>query len=90
MIYVGIVVLFASVLLLACVLTIAIVCDRRDKAKFNERFPPLDDDEFIRRCRPGVNRDIALRVRRSISGALGIEYDRIYPEQSFANDLFYD
>jgi hypothetical protein len=56
-------------------------------AKFNERFPPIDDDEFVRRCGPGVNRDTAIRVRRIISEQLGIEYERVYPEQSFANDL---
>ena len=55
--------------------------------RFNERFPPIDDDEFMRRCAPGVSRDVALRVRRIISHSLGIEYERIYPEQSFVNDL---
>lgn len=56
-------------------------------ASFKKRFPPIDDDEFIRRCRPGVNRDVALRVRRIISEQLGVEYERIYPESSFVNDL---
>lgn len=55
--------------------------------KFNERFPPIDDEEFIRRCRPGVNRNIALRVRRVISESLGIEYNRVYPDQKFVEDL---
>ena len=41
----------------------------------------------MRRCGSGVSRDVALRVRRIISHSLGIEYERIYPEQSFVNDL---
>ena len=50
-------------------------------------YPPIDDDEFIRRCRPGVNREVALRVRRIISDSLGIDYERIYPEHRFVDDL---
>jgi hypothetical protein len=53
----------------------------------NSRWPPIDDDEFIRRCDPGVNRDIALRVRRIVSQQLGVPYDRIHPDQNFVNDL---
>ena len=56
-------------------------------ARFNKRFPPIDDDEFIRRCRPGVNRDVALRVRRIVSEQLGIDYYQVYPEQRFVDDL---
>jgi hypothetical protein len=55
--------------------------------KFNEKFPPIDDKEFIRRCTPGVNVETALRVRRILSDSLGIDYERIYPEQSFVKDL---
>ncbi len=57
------------------------------KRQFNDRFPPIDDDEFIRRCRSGVNRDVAMRVRRVVSEQLGIEYARVYPEQRFVQDL---
>jgi hypothetical protein len=57
------------------------------KASFNARFPPIDDDEFVRRCGPGVSRDVALRVRRIVSNSLGIDYERVYPEQTFAGDL---
>jgi hypothetical protein len=58
-----------------------------DNAKFNDRYPPIDDKQFICRCSPGVNPQIALRVRRIVSEQLGIEYERIYPEQSFVRDL---
>jgi hypothetical protein len=67
-----------------------VILQKRETAKFDERFPPIDDDEFVRRCSPGVNRDIALRVRRIVSEQLGIEYERIYPEQKFVDDLYCD
>lgn len=54
---------------------------------FNQRFPPIDDDEFIARCSPGVSRDVALRVRRIVARQLGVEYERIYPSSRFVDDL---
>ena len=66
---------------------LAVVDQIRRKDRFNKRFPPINDDEFVRRCGPGVNRDTALRVRRIVSEQLGVEYDRVYPEQSFVDDL---
>ena len=52
-----------------------------------DRWPPISDNEFIGRCSPGVDRERALKVRRIISEQLGVDYDRIYPEQSFVEDL---
>ena len=66
---------------------IVVLLERRSIAKFNERFPPINDDEFVRRCRSGVNRNTAIRVRRIVSEQLGIEYERVYPEQKFVDDL---
>lgn len=57
------------------------------RAKFNEKFPPIDDEEFVRRCGPHVDPHIAIRVRRAVSQSLGIEYKQVYPEQSFVRDL---
>lgn len=74
-------------LVTATVLLAALMLEKRTTARFNERFPPIDDDEFVRRCGPGVRRDVALRVRRCFSNALGIEYDRIYPEHRLVEDL---
>lgn len=54
---------------------------------FAARFPPITDDEFMARLPPGTNRDIALKVRRIIADQLAVEYERIYPESSFVNDL---
>ena len=70
------------ILLFAVIFAMVFALEMKKAADFNERFPPIDDDEFIRRCRPGVNRGIALRVRRIISEQLGIQYERVYPEQA--------
>jgi hypothetical protein len=73
--------------LIVVVAIIVFVHAKRSTARFNERFPPIDDDEFIRRCTPGVNRNTALRVRRIVSEQLGVEYEQVYPEQKFVDDL---
>lgn len=52
-----------------------------------DKWPPISEDEFIRRCSPGVDRERALKVRRIISEQLGVDYDRVYPEQRFVEDL---
>lgn len=78
------------VVVIVCHQRNVIVCHQRNVAKFNERFPPIDDDEFVRRCGPGVNRDVAIRVRRIVSEQLGIEYERVYPDQKFVDDLYCD
>jgi hypothetical protein len=54
---------------------------------FNERFPPISDAEFVARCSPNVNPQLALRVRRIVADNLGVSYDRIYPSTSFADDI---
>ncbi|HBE68802.1 MAG TPA: hypothetical protein DDW52_11705 [Planctomycetaceae bacterium] len=58
-----------------------------DEVPSHKKWPPISDDEFIQRCSPGVDRDRALKVRRIISEQLGLDYDRIYPEQRFVEDL---
>ena len=60
---------------------------RKLSDKFNQRWPPITEDEFVARCAPGTSRDTALRVRRIISEQLGVPYDQIYPEQDFVGDL---
>ncbi|QDU76494.1 acyl carrier protein [Bremerella volcania] len=52
-----------------------------------DKWPPISDDEFIARCSPGVDRQRALKVRRIVSEQLGVDYDRVYPEQRFVEDL---
>ena len=54
---------------------------------FEDKWPAISDDEFVKRCKPGTRREVALKVRRIVSEQLGIPYDHIYPEQHFVNDL---
>ncbi|MEK6235851.1 MAG: hypothetical protein N2C14_14170 [Planctomycetales bacterium] len=60
---------------------------QRNQRLFLEQWPPIDDDEFMRRCSPGTKRKTALAVRRIVSEHSGVPYERVYPEQSFVNDL---
>lgn len=78
-----------SAFLIIGLITILIRCVTTDPLSTGgtKQWPPIDDDEFIRRCRPGVNREIALRVRQIVSEQLGIIYERVYPEQEFVRDL---
>jgi len=66
-----------------------VVCVLAEKHKrnFYEKWPPIDDDEFVRHCPPGADRETALTVRRIVSEQLNIPYANIYPEQSFIDDL---
>lgn len=57
------------------------------ESRLKDKWPPIDDDEFIRRCHPGVNRDVAIRVRQIVAEQLGVEYECVYPEQNFVDDL---
>lgn len=52
-----------------------------------KKFPPISDDEFIRRCGPEIPPEIALRVRETLSDALGIDKATIYPEHRLVEDL---
>jgi hypothetical protein len=88
-------IVLVSLGLLAIVIA-CIVCERRKHESFklrsppisdDERFPPISDDEFVARCGPNTNREIALRVRRIVADQFGAEYDRISPETSFVDDL---
>jgi hypothetical protein len=59
----------------------------QDKS-WDKKWPPIDDDEFLRRCPPETNHEIALKVRKIVSEQTGVDYHRIYPEQKFVDDLF--
>ncbi|WP_442506891.1 hypothetical protein SH528x_005765 [Novipirellula sp. SH528] len=79
---------FAISIGVALVLLAAILfADRTGQKRFNDRWPPITDDEFLAACSPGTSRDTALRVRRIVSEQLGIPYDRIHPDQDFVRDL---
>lgn len=79
-----------SLLVLSAVtvtVSLAIGMEVRRRRKFNDRWPPISDDEFVARCSDGVSRDTALRVRRIVAEQLGVPYERVYPEQDFVRDL---
>ena len=74
----------SGVIALLLMFTIVNRCQRR---AFEKRFPPISDEEFMARCAPGTRPEIALKVRRIVAEQMGVEYERIYPESSFVNDL---
>jgi hypothetical protein len=84
--------LVAFVLLIFVVGFILMVIDLAIRAKrwrecFNSRFPPISDAEFIARCSPGTDPEVALRVRQVIAESIGVECERIYPSSRLIQDL---
>jgi hypothetical protein len=73
-------VLFA--LLASCVLAAT-----RKKEVFEVQFPPISDEEYVARCRPGTDPNVAFRVRRILAESLGIDYERIHPTARLVEDL---
>ena len=78
---------FVFVTVLIVFVVICVVFERRRAAAFREQFPPISDAEFVARCRPGTNPEIALKVRRILADALNVEYERIYPTSRLTSDL---
>jgi hypothetical protein len=75
--------------LLVTILIIGIIYffARSESQDWYEKWPAIDDDEFVMRCPSGTSRDVALRVRRIVSEQTGIEYEHIHPDQNFVYDL---
>ncbi len=71
---------------LVCLFVICFLA-KRESFDFESRFPPISDAEFLTRCGPGTDPEIALGVRRIVSEKLGIEYERIHPDARFIDDL---
>ena len=61
--------------------------DRKRRIEFRKTFPPLTDDEFVQRCGPGTDPEVALKVRGIIATQLGIPPEEIYPDHRFIEDL---
>lgn len=80
----GVLIVFLAIILL--IAFVAILCSRIGVPN-TKKWPPITEDEFIRRCPPGVDRERALKVRRIIAEQLGVDYERVYPEQRFVEDL---
>ena len=82
--------LFGVLPCFACFALFVLFCfaiSRNQSKAFEAKFPPISDDEFLARSGPGTNRDVALKVRRIVADQLGVEYERIYPETRFLDDL---
>lgn len=59
----------------------------RNRASFEERFPPISDAEFLARCSPGVDPKVALKIRRIVAGYFDIPYERVHPSMRIIDDL---
>jgi hypothetical protein len=55
----------------------------RRRTALGEYFPPISDAEFLARCRPGTDPEVALKVRRIVADRLGVPYERVYPSTRF-------
>jgi hypothetical protein len=75
-----------AALLVASVVVCVVVAGRR-RERFEERFPPISDAEFLARCAPGTRPEVALKVRRIIADALAVDYERVHPSMRFTEDI---
>jgi hypothetical protein len=82
----GFVVVCAAVFVIAAV-AVCVVVVRNQQAEFNERFPPISDAEFVARCKPGTDPEVALKVRRIVAEHFAVAYDRVHPEMTFVEDI---
>ena len=79
--------LLLQIILLLALLAVITIFSLAESRKWYEKWPAIDDDEFLARCPPGTDREVALKVRRIVAEQTGIEYGHVYPEQSFVDDL---
>jgi len=54
---------------------------RKVRAKYGHLFP-ISDEDFVSACSPGVNPEIALRVRDTIVDTLGVPAEIIHPDMT--------
>ncbi|MDC0262173.1 hypothetical protein OAK47_03015 [Planctomycetaceae bacterium] len=78
---------FTVILIVVLVLLGYLWTEEQSHQDFDEQWPSIDDDEFLRRCAADTPPQIALGVRRIVSEQLSIPYQQIYPEQNFIDDL---
>ena len=67
-----------------------VIMERRFRNSFEEDFPAMTDDEFVQRCGPGTNREVALKVRAIVARQTGIKPEHIHPETNLFDDLLMD
>jgi hypothetical protein len=78
--------ILVSLAVLTTFCVIAMVASR-NRAAFEERFPPISDAEFLARCSPGVDPKVALKIREIVAEYFGIDYERVHPSMRFVDDL---
>lgn len=66
---------------------ISMLTSQRRCEAFEAQFPPISDAEFMARCRPGTNPEVALKVRKIVAWELRIKYECIYPSTQFEDLL---
>ncbi len=69
------------------VVLVCIVLAKLARDDFEKRFPPISDAEFLARCRPGTDPEVALKVRRIVADHFAVEYERVYPSTTFIEDI---
>ena len=79
--------LFVGTTFLLVAVLFCIVLAVRNRADFEERYPPISDAEFLARCSPGVDPKVALKVREIVAEYFGIPYERVHPSMTFVEDL---
>ena len=79
--------LFIQLLVILLVLFVIAFFSMAQSKRWYEKWPAIDDEEFLARCPAGTNREVALKVRRIVAEQTGVEYEHVYPDQSFVDDL---
>ncbi|MFK7818028.1 MAG: hypothetical protein AB8G99_04885 [Planctomycetaceae bacterium] len=78
---------FAALVAIPIVFYLLTFIGERIPAFAPEEFPPISDEEFLARCKPGTKPEVALKVRAIVAYQLSIEEARIYPERRLVEDL---
>lgn len=73
--------------IVAVVSLVALFFHHRQQLERAAEFPPISDEEYLRRCGPDVRPEVALGVRRVLADALGLDEATIYPEHRLVEDL---
>jgi hypothetical protein len=78
---------FLLFLVFVCYAVCSVISAKRKRESFENNFPPISDAEFIARCAPEIDPNIAVRVRRVLAECLCVEEEQIYPSSRLVADL---
>ena len=71
----------------ATVVLLLVILSKRRREWIRRRYAPMSDEEFMSKCTPGTDPNVALRVRRIIAERLGVDDERIHPSTRFTDDF---